>query len=516
MIPPEFWRLLTTISATMIGLVFVGTFYYLDRGWQTFKFFQTEMESLSVGYAKIIIGYFSTSLLLSLLQQPFLPLVLATIGYVILAISVASFTLEINSQFEQFEMLSRETSFSITRWANWLVWGFVFVVPIIGYFSYLGASTPYYSNLFLDERIVASAVLTSLVIGYVNLIQFLLLPHKFHKWEREEEDRENKEDIRQNKSPSNETWDEERTAHAEKRIENRLNEVGLGITTEFDSYDKYETGERVSADLEEPCIRWSPEVSEVGEASIHILIPDDWQSDADLLDRAAQFAQHVGVHVRKAHPDVTGVDTRIWRIQPEPWAESTEKTVILRLRWSDRDMDALETSELSTDSILDSASEVLIDRCLFPIGFVEGDFDPNERQPDEDEEYRFYQINDSSHAKAKWHTAKVVIQSGKSKEEIKELLPQLVKETREAKVKRNTQLETKWGNQDAQIVQIHVFDESREPPEMISNDMYSHYVCKTEWFSSDLNSNYAPTPMRDPDEEVEKIRISWSSRYLNT
>lgn len=499
----------------MIGLVFVGTFYYLDSGWQTFKFFQTEMESLSVGYAKIIIGYFSTSLLLSLLQEPFLPLVLASIGYVILAISVAWFTLGLNSLLKEFEMLSRETSFLITRWSNWVVWGLVFVVPIIGYFAYFGVSTSYYSNLILDERIVASAVLISIVIGYVNLIQFLLLPHKMHKREREEKDRENKEDLRQNESPSNETWDEERTAHAEERIESRLNDVGLGTTTEFDSYDKYKTGERVSADLEEPCLHWPPKVSEVGEATIHILIPDDWQSDADLLEQAARFAQHVGVHARKAHQDLTGVDIRIWRIQPEPWTDSTEKSVILRLRWSGTDMNTLENKNANTDSILDSASEVLIDRSLFPIGFVEEDFDLSEREPDEDEEYRFYQIKDSSHAKAKWHTAKAIIQKGKSKEEIKNLLPQLIEEVREAEVERNIQLEEKWKNHDAHIVQIHVFDESREPPEMISNDMYSHYVCKAEWFSSDLNSNYAPTPMRNPDEKLDGIRISWSSRYLN-
>jgi len=403
----------------MIGLVFVGTFYYLDSGWQTFEYFQTEMESLSVRYAKIIIGYFSTSLLLSLLQEPFLPLILATLGYVILTISVAWFTLGLNSLFEEFEMLSRETSFSVTRGANWVVWGLVFVAPIIGYLAYFGISTPYYSNLILDERIVASAVLTSLVIGYVNLIQFLLLPHKMHKWEREEKDRENKEDICQNKSPSNETWDEERTAHAEERINAKLNEVGLGTTTEFDSYDKFETGERVSADLEEPCLRWPLEVTEVGEANIHVLIPDDWQSDADLLERASRFAQLVGVYTRKAHRDLTGVDIRIWRIQPEPWSDSTGKEVILRLRWSGRDMDVLESKEADTDSIFDSASEVLIDRCLFPLGFVEEDFDLGEKEPDEDEEYRFYQVKDSSHAKAKWHTAKVVIKKEKTKKKSK-------------------------------------------------------------------------------------------------
>lgn len=500
----------------MIGLVFVGTFYYLDSGWQTFKFFQTEMESLSVSYAKIIIGYFSTSLLLSLLQEQFLPLVLATIGYFILAIIVAWFTSGINSLFEEFEMLSRETSFSITRWSNWMVWGLVFVAPILGYLAYFGVSTPYYSNLILDERIVASTVLISLVIGYVNLIQFLLLPHKMHKWEREEKDRENKEDIRRNESPSNETWDEERTTHAEERIKTKLNEVGLGTTTEFDSYDKFETGERVSADLEEPCLRWPLEVTEVGEANIHVLIPDDWQSDADLLERASRFAQHVGVYTRKAHRDLTGVDIRIWRIQPEPWSDSTGKEVILRLRWSGRDMDALENREANKDSILDSASEVVIDRCLFPIGFVEEDFDLSEREPEGDEECRFYQIKDSSHAKAKWHIAKVVIQKGKSKEEIKDLLPQLIEEVREAEVDRNVQLEKRWKNQEAHIAQIHIFDESREPPEMVSNEMYSHYVCKAEWFSSDLNSNYAPTPMRNPDEEIGGIRISWPSRYQPT
>lgn len=515
MIPPEFWRLITTISATMIGLVFVGTFYYLDSGWQAFKFFQTEMESLSVGYAKLIIGYFSTSLFLSLLQEPFVPLIFVTIGYALLVVSVARFTSGLNSQFRDFEMLSRETTFSVARRSNWAAWFLVFIIPFGVYFSYFGISTPYYSNLFLDERVIASAVLGTLVIGYVNLIQFLLLPHKMHKWEREEKERENKEEIRQNESPSNETWNEERTAHAKERIESGLKDIGLGTITDFDSYDKYETGERVSADLEEPCLRWPPKVSEVGEANIHVLIPDDWQSDADLFERAVRFAQHAGVYTRKAHQDLTGVDIRIWRLQPEPWSDSTEEEVILRLRWSGKDMDALENKGVNKDSILDSASEVLIDRCLFPIGFVEEDFDPSEREPNGNEECRFYQIKDSSHAKAKWHTAKAVIQKGKNKEEIKELLPQLVEKVREAEVDRNVQLEKKWKNRDAHIVQIYVFDESREPPEMISNDMYSHYVCKAEWFSSDLNSNYAPTPMRNPDEEMDGIRISWSSRYLN-
>ena len=48
MIGPEFWQLLVTISAAMIGLVFLGTIYNLDSGWEEYEFYRREMESLTV------------------------------------------------------------------------------------------------------------------------------------------------------------------------------------------------------------------------------------------------------------------------------------------------------------------------------------------------------------------------------------------------------------------------------------------------------------------------------------
>lgn len=108
MVEPEYWRLFSQISATMIGLVFVGTFYYLESGWKTFNFLRTQMERLSVSYAKSIIAYFSTALFLSLAQEPFFPSWFTTVAFVILFLIVCHSTLLLNNELKEFYNISHE------------------------------------------------------------------------------------------------------------------------------------------------------------------------------------------------------------------------------------------------------------------------------------------------------------------------------------------------------------------------------------------------------------------------
>ena len=135
MIEPEFWRLLATISATMIGMVFLGTMYYLESGSEELTIFRQEMEALTITGAQLIVAYFSTSLVLSLLQEPFLPSGVTTLAYGLLAIFVIVLTRSLNRALRAFERAAPgqwdSILFRSSRVVSWVAFVGVFVVPPI-------------------------------------------------------------------------------------------------------------------------------------------------------------------------------------------------------------------------------------------------------------------------------------------------------------------------------------------------------------------------------------------------
>jgi len=126
-----------------------------------------------------------------------------------------------------------------------------------------------------------------------------------------------------------------------------------------------------------PRLHGPPQVSEYGEVMIHVIIPDDWISDKDLLSQSSILARNLAEICRDAYPDLTGVDIRVWRRHILPWVDSKSRDMILRVRWEGSDLSELEES--GPEKILESATDVLIDKCLFPVGFADHDFEPSEK-----------------------------------------------------------------------------------------------------------------------------------------
>ena len=188
MIDPEFWRLLVTISATMIGLVFLGTIYYLESGWEEYDIYRREMESLTVHGAQLLIAYFSTVLVLSLLQEPFLPTGVTTLAFVVLAIAVIVVTRAVNAALRAFEAASPDEWDSMilrtSRVSHWIAFVGVFIAPpaVVRVVQSAGAAG---GPLSLTDLSIAWIVLLALFFGYWNLVQFLLLPYEVRRQERE-------------------------------------------------------------------------------------------------------------------------------------------------------------------------------------------------------------------------------------------------------------------------------------------------------------------------------------------
>ncbi len=187
-IDSEFWHLLATISATMIGLVFLGTIYYLESGWEEYDVYRNEMEALTVHGAQLIIAYFSTVLVLSLLREPFLPEVATTVAFVVLAVAVVVVTRSVNESLRTFEEALPSEWDSLTlkssRIAGWVAFVLVFVAPPATWY----ATRPVESTaeiLTLPDLSVAWISILALLFGYWNLVQFLLLPYEIREQERE-------------------------------------------------------------------------------------------------------------------------------------------------------------------------------------------------------------------------------------------------------------------------------------------------------------------------------------------
>lgn len=511
MVEPAFWRQFASISATMIGLVFLGTFYYLESGWKSFDFFQTRMEELSINYAKLIIAYFSVTLVLSLVQNGLFPPRLQTISYLVTSLAVIVTTRSLNKQLEWFESLNNENHFIWYRGFNWIWFAIVFVLPII--FVDWGFSMPEFTlnGLLIEDEAIGWVVFGSLIFGYWTLILFLLTPFQVHKAERDKKLQENKQASLEGDSADYDSWEDDRVRLAEKNIEEELEENGLSVPSDLNIEESFKTGTTLSGDLANPRLLSKPDVDENGEASIHLLISDSWDTNTDLLDRTCILAHLVGFAARKGYRDLTGIAVNIHQRYLNPYNDVESPRLLLKVRWTGRDLGCLSTKESEAEAILDSATHYQLNPVFYPLGLGEYDFDPSDREPSEDEKFTYYQVQDKSHATAKRTEAIVVFQNGMSQDEIRSLIPEILDEVRNMDCHRNQESAKKWNGKRADVVWLFLFDESRKLSDMVGIDANDHYLGKVEWFSPELDPDHAPLEMRDPDEVLDEARIKWSS-----
>lgn len=132
----------------------------------------------------------------------------------------------------------------------------------------------------------------------------------------------------------------------------------------------YQADKPLSGELDEPALHSHPRVTDLGDAMVHVQIPDDWTSDLQLLNKSYVLAQNVGVVALDSHYDLTGVEVRIWRRQLLPEKERPDDLLILKLRWEHNDLDALDDCMTNPEEIRESASEILYNTGLFPKGLV--------------------------------------------------------------------------------------------------------------------------------------------------
>lgn len=494
----------------MIGLVFLGTFYYLESGWKTFEFFQTDMEKLSINYAKIIIAYFSATLVLSLSQNPFFPPTLSTIGLLIVSIGVIVSTISLNKQLDSFQVMTNNVTYLWNKWFNWVWFSVVFILPLALVHWNRTLSIPTTTDLIIGGPTIGWIVFGSLIFGYWNLILFLLTPFQVHKLERDKPWKENKEEALQGKSPSNNTWSEDRIDLAEERIKSNLKENNITHSPDFEIDETYKTDAEISGDLATPRLFLQPSVDGNGEASIDILLPDDWMSDKDLLDRSSIVAHYTGLIARNAYRDLTGIVVRVHRWYLVPWDDSRSRIMLLKIRWRGLHLNSLTAIETDPETILESSAEYLLNPILYPMGLREYDFDPADKEPKNGEDYSIYAVEDQSTAVAKRYQVKVVLRDDLSKDQIRQLIPDLLQEIRKIDFYRSNNMEEKWKGKKADVIWLFMFDEARGPSEMIGIDLLDHYIGKAEWYDSALDSRFTPSEMSDPDDTINGIRIKWS------
>jgi len=172
----------------MIGLVFLGTMYYLESGGREYDRFRNQMEAITVRGAHLIIAYFSTVLVLSLLQEPFVSRELTLLAFIVLAAGVILITRSTNDALRSFETASptgwNSVLLTSSRVLNWVAFAVVFLLPPIVFRS-TEAVGSVLNHLFLPDLSVAWIVLLALLFGYWNLVQFLLLPYEVREMERE-------------------------------------------------------------------------------------------------------------------------------------------------------------------------------------------------------------------------------------------------------------------------------------------------------------------------------------------
>lgn len=394
--------------------------------------------------------------------------------------------------------------------ANKIALILVFIAPIIIFQWMFGIPSLSWSLLTVHEDSIALTVALSLAFGYWNLIAFLLTPFHIHKLERDKKMNDNKDAVSSGKEPPNEGWDNDQIEFAADQIEKELSNNGFKKSLDFDIWDTYQTDEQLSGEIASPQLMGDPKVDENGEVTIVVFMPDNWNTDRELLDSASILADLVGVITWNAYQDLTGIKVLVNRKALEPWTESSSLETILMIRWEKLDLKNLKSRKRDAEDVLESASTYNLHPCLYPMGLTEYNFDPAERAPDDDEDYSYYEIEDVSHGTAKRYSSKVVLSKDLSQNQIRDLLPSIVQEIKGMDIYRNPQTEEQWKGQDADVVWIMMFNESRESPDMIVSDAMEHYVGKAEWFSPDLDDNFAPTEMNNPDETTKDIRIKWS------
>ncbi len=171
----------------MIGLVFLGTIYYLESGWREYDLFRDQMETMTIRGAQLIIAYFSTVLVLSLLQEPFVSRGVSHLAFVVLVIGVILVTRFTNEALRSFENASptgwNSLLFKSSRVLNWVAFAVVFLLPPL-VFRDTGTAGSVLRHLTLSDIGVAWIVLLALLFGYWNLVQFLLLPYDVREMER--------------------------------------------------------------------------------------------------------------------------------------------------------------------------------------------------------------------------------------------------------------------------------------------------------------------------------------------
>lgn len=122
--------------------------------------------------------------------------------------------------------------------------------------------------------------------------------------------------------------------------------------------------------------------------------------------------------------------------------------------------------------------------------------------------YTFNKLDDYSHARAKRYGARITLTKEYRQAELIYLLAKLTKELVYCDFHRSDYTRRFWREHPAHVVWITVFPSPND-------EKNNNPICETEWFSPDLEDEYAPTRIGG-DLISDGLYIKWNKDYLIT
>jgi hypothetical protein len=109
-------------------------------------------------------------------------------------------------------------------------------------------------------------------------------------------------------------------------------------------------------------------------------------------------------------------------------------------------------------------------------------------------------------------SAFLLIDKGLSKKEIKSVIKNANKDIITRQCYSNEIQEAHHRGKLADVVWLYVFNERRHRRHLAAFDIYSHYVCRTQWVSPKLDKCFCPMALTS-DDKIGSIVIQWNKNY---
>lgn len=277
------------ISATLIGLLFVGIYYFLETGLGRLEYTREDIEPFIRSMSKLILLLFSLALAISVglvvLTDPWMRFLFIGVG-IYLLVAAIRFAL----QYWKLKTLFGRRFPSL----GYLVSVGLWFVAILGLPWFLGGWTP-------GREHYGWSLLLSGLLGFMQTGALLLESFDISHQEEAAKLAQLQLDEQTGKQSKEVTWTTARRQGFEKRL---LNAYRGGKPFRITH-----SGSQIQADFE-----LRPNVTETGRAVIHANVtPILVTNSAKPLDTSLVLAYQIAERAIRAAPGLTYVDVRLWQ-----------------------------------------------------------------------------------------------------------------------------------------------------------------------------------------------------------